>query len=178
LWPDSHRLEVRAVGPHRACHPWNASASSYRVVRPPPLNAHGPSPDPCCACPPRLVAVLRSYAGLLLRRAAEEPTGYKGRPRCRAQAARHGTSLAPPRQARPLALFRNRVAPLPPSLGSPRASSAAYWPGLTAASPEASSQRPPEAGAAEPPRWHALGAVQPPESVVGETLSTPPPFPG
>jgi hypothetical protein len=64
-----------------------------------------------------------------------------------------------------------------PPYYTPRAPQVACVLGRASCSPEDRSQRQPEAGAAEPPRRHALGAVQPPESVVGEPLSTPPPSP-
>jgi hypothetical protein len=67
--------------------------------------------------------------------------------------------------------------PWPPYC-TPRAPQVACVPGRASCSPEDQSQRPPEAGAAEPSRRHVLGPVQTPESVVGEPLSTPPPFPG
>jgi hypothetical protein len=57
--------------------------------------------------------------------------------------------------------------PWPPYC-TPRAPQVSCVPGQATYPSEDRSQRPPGSGAAEPPRRHALGAVQSPESVVGE----------
>jgi hypothetical protein len=109
-WPDSHHLEVQATRSPSHRHPRNACRIFYRVVPAPSVprsvaratveRVHQ-GPSPYCGVTP----------SFYFNTQAEEPAGYKIRPRCRAQAGRHGPPLTPPRRARPPALSRSRVAP-------------------------------------------------------------------
>jgi hypothetical protein len=117
-------------------------------------------------------------AGSFLRGEEKEPHCYKGCSRpflghaCRQPPLEVAWRAPPSEPHRDLYNF-----PWPPYC-TPRAPQVACVPGRASCSPKDRPQQPPEAGAAEPPRRHALGAFQPSESVVGEPLSTPPPFPG
>jgi hypothetical protein len=137
----------------------------------------GPSPVPAHASrgwPPCCGVNARS----LLRGEEKEPPYFKG---CSLPFLGHAcrrTPLEVAWRAPPSEPHRHLYnLPWPPYC-TPRDPQVACVPDRASCSPEDRSQRPPEAGAAEQPRRHALGAVQPPESIVGEPLSTPPPFPG
>jgi hypothetical protein len=153
------------------------AASSYRAILVCSEVPNGPTPVPAHTSrgwPP----YCEVNAGSLLRGEEKEPPCYKGCSRSFLGHACRRPPLEVAWRAPPSEPHRDLYnLPWPPYC-TPRAPQVTCVPGRASCSPEDRPQRPPEAGAAEPPRWHALGVVQPSESVVGEPLSTPPPFPG